>query len=156
MTLGSILLGLALLILVGLYLTRPFLDQRYHQKQFKTERQRLTEQKDALLYQIKSLEFDYDTGKIPEEVYVPTRQGMVTEAAAILQQLDQLPLDEAVDAEIETAVQQLRAGTPVPVKPSANGHTRYCANCGAPVDADDRFCASCGKPVTLPAKPVTT
>lgn len=145
MTIGSILLGIALLVLVGLFLARPFILPAGHFRGRLAPRQALAAHKEALLAQIQALEFDYETGKIPEAVYQQERAEKVAEAAAVLQELDQMPAVSAggslsdIDAEIEAAVARLRhAGPP------AAGDTAFCPHCGQPVDADDNFCAACG------------
>jgi hypothetical protein len=153
MTIGSILLGVALLILVVLFLARPFVQRPTSPHLPRTKRQRLLAQKEAALTEIMALEFDYETGKIPAELYQPQRATMVAEAAALLQELDALPPTDRIDAEIEAAIAQMRgqtAVTPPVTAPAAvlatgkNGHGRFCTQCGSPIDPGDKFCAHCG------------
>ncbi len=158
MTIGSILLGVALLILVVLFLARPFVQRASLTHLPRTDRQRLLARKEAILTQILALEFDYETGKVPAEVYQPQREAMVAEAAVVLQELDALPLVGRVDAEIEAAIAQLRGQTAVTTPPvtapvaapvvvqvtGKNGHGRFCTQCGSPIDPGDKFCARCG------------
>lgn len=143
MTAGSLLLVLALLLLAALFVARPLLQAGAQRRRGRTERQRLFDQKEALLAQILSLEFDYETNKVPAEVYESQRAALVAEAAVVLEQLDNLPRQEALDAEMEAAIAQLRrqaVAAPMP----ANGHGRYCTQCGSPLDPGDKFCAHCG------------
>ncbi len=151
MSIGSILLAFALLILTGLFLARPFLapEQKEHRL---SKRQLLLADKGVFLEQIQSLDFDYETGKIPDEVYQPQRTYLLTEAAAIMKQLDVLspqpsaaaqskrvaPLDE----EIEAAIARYRKGVAA-AKPG-NGRADFCTQCGQPSDPGDKFCAKCG------------
>jgi len=156
MTIGSILLGLALLILVALFVARPFLQRQTSANVPKTSRQHLLAQKEAILTEIQSLDFDYETGKVPAEIYEPQRAEMVAEAAVVLQQLDALPPIETVDDEIEAAIAQLRQQIParqpaVVTTPKGNGHGRYCTQCGSLLDPGDKFCAHCGAKVAAPA-----
>ena len=154
MTIGSILLGVALLILVVLFLARPFVQRASLTHLPRTDRQRLLARKEAILTQILALEFDYETGKVPAEVYQPQREAMVDEAAVVLQELDALPPVGRVDAEIEAAIAQLRGQTAIATPPVAvpavvpatgkNGHGRFCTQCGSPIDPGDKFCARCG------------
>lgn len=156
MTAGSILLALALLVLVGLFVARPFLKRAPHNLP-QTERQLLLEQKEGVLTHILTLDFDHDTGKIPDDVYNHQRAELVADAALLLEHIDRLPHDEATvaaEAAIEAAIAQLRAAQssgqgmmPTPVARSANGHGRYCTQCGQPTDPDDKFCAHCGQKV---------
>lgn len=164
MSTGSILLGLALLMLVLLFVGRPFLQRTSVTPRPRTDGQRLLAQKEAMLAEIMALDFDYETGKLPEEVYHPQRAAMVAETATILAQLDTLPEMTAMDADIEAAIAQLRGqATAVPVAApvaaapvaaptavvsavptSGNGHNRFCTQCGAAIDPGDKFCALCG------------
>ena len=52
MTIGSILLGLALVLLVGLFLARPFLKREIISDHPATKREQLLNEKEALLTQI--------------------------------------------------------------------------------------------------------
>lgn len=156
MTTGSILLGVALLILVVLFVARPLLQRMVPAQAPRTNRQHLLAQKEAVLTEIMSLDFDYETGKVPAEIYQPQRAEMVAEAAIILQQLDALPAVETIDDEIEAAIAQLRQHvpaiqTPVVTAVTGNGHGRFCTQCGSPTDPGDKFCAHCGSQLTAPA-----
>jgi len=167
MAIGSILVGVALLILVGLFIARPFLRAQEGEAVL-TEQQLLLEEKEALLDQIQALDFDHETGKIPTDVHELQRARLVEQATAVLQEIDAAggePLstlasdDEAavdVDIEIEAAIARMRrqrdqeaAPPPASAAPAANGHARFCPQCGTPTDPDDRFCANCGHNLTL-------
>ncbi len=176
MTIGSILLGIALLVLVGLFVTRPLIVPDLYRRRRMTERQKLVAQKEAILTLIHNLEFDYDTGKIPELNYKQQREGLVNQAADILQQidgLDQTPdtwadvveMESAkpqarqlpdIEMDIEAAIEGRRSGTlMVPGQPAeqpekANGSYQFCPECGLPVDSEDKFCSSCGHKLLLP------
>lgn len=174
MTFGSILLGLALLGLVGLFIARPLFKPDPRRKPRLTERQALLAQKEAVLTEIKNLDFDHDTGKLPDDEYEQARSQLVSEATAILKELDALgeatsaaePVLEPqavaperdVDEDIEKAIASLRA-KPVEVaavsaetRPvgGTNGKTNFCPQCGQPTDHDDKFCANCGHKLLKP------
>ncbi len=93
---GSLLLGIALLIIVAVIVLRPVLSSSAGEATFAhaaapvTLRQALEAQKDALLAQIRDLDFDYETGKVPEDKYRQRRANLTAEAADIFQQLDTL------------------------------------------------------------------
>ena len=177
MTIGSIFLGLALLILVGLFVTRPLLKRQPRRRSNTSAYEDLLAQKEAVLTQILNLDFDYDTGKVPVSEYKKLRADYVGEATAILKQLDALETgEEIVDsvskktegettksqaAEIEAAIALLRQSpaksTPSPSSSppdlktySGNGKAVYCTQCGQPADSNDKFCASCGHKVPQP------
>ena len=123
---GSLLLGIALLLVVGLVILRPFLLSSPSEATFAhaadpvTMKQALEAQKDALLEQIRDLDFDRQTGKVPEDKYRQRRAQLTAEAAQIFRQLEAMASADngagqaesgegaiAVD-EIEAAVAQLR------------------------------------------------
>lgn len=162
MAIGSILLGVALLVLVGLFVARPFLRAQEGEVVL-TEQQFLLEEKEYLLDQIQALDFDHDTGKLPTELHELQRARLVEQATAVLQAIDAAdgaphlvlaPDDDTavdVDIEVEAAIARLRRQrSEKPAPPASlpvaatNGHARFCPQCGTPTDPDDRFCASCG------------
>jgi hypothetical protein len=174
MTIGSILLGLALLGLVALYVTRPLYTVDRHRRRRMSERKSLVLQKEAVLTEIQALDFDYETGKVAEEEYQEQREAYVQEAADLLMHID--ALDEkyleghAVPApdggpaeqfdEIEAAIARRRAKAPTaatkatkksaaPVyvetaSTSQASDANFCPQCGKAADPGDRFCAYCG------------
>lgn len=164
MSIGSILLGFALLIIVGLVLAQPFLTPQEREVRPRSRKQQLLAQKEAVLEELRLLEFDYDTSKIPEETYQLQRDQLMAVATAVLKELDSLgeaaPPDE-VAAQIEAAISRVRAqkqglpeAAPQPVKVtavSANVQTQFCPQCGASVDTNDKFCAACGHKLAVPA-----
>lgn len=153
MTVGSLLLGLALLLLVGLFVARPLLQPERRRPYSPTARQQLLDQKEVLLAQILALDFDVETGKVPVELYQPQRQALMSQTARLLEQLDQLPHEEAIDTAIETAVAQLRQVRPPAPVSTVAGDTdsaRFCPQCGQLAEAGDKFCAYCGQPLRPP------
>jgi len=173
MAIGSILLGVALFVLVALFVARPFLRAQDGEVVL-TERQMLLEEKEYLLDQIQSLDFDHETSKIPTELHELQRARLMEQATAVLQAIDAadgapiytpaLEDDEAdtavdVDIEIEAAIARMRrqrgqkkTEPAAPVTAAAattNGHARFCPQCGTPTDPGDRFCANCGHNLSL-------
>lgn len=171
MTIGSILLSLALLVLVGLFVVRPLLKHSGEHDIYMTKRQRLINEKEVVLAQIQDLDFDYETGKIPTEMYEQQRAHLVQQAAHLLQEIDSLavtPLPEsanlASDQEIEAAIARLRqkpaktpAKTPAPAAAAQanHGHGRFCSQCGQQTDPEDKFCAYCGHKLAGTVQPST-
>lgn len=152
MTIGSILLGLALLIIVGLYLGQPFLGHTRARQRPLTPYEKLLTQKEALLTEINDLDFDHNTGKVPTEVYQTQRAELVASAATVLKQIDALEQQQPhlapataerdIAAEIEAAIN--RARQPETPTVTVNGKGGYCSQCGAPFDSTDKFCTKCG------------
>jgi hypothetical protein len=145
MTIGSIMLGIALLIVVVLFIARPLLAAEPATSSNTNGRRQLEQQKESLLAEIRSLDFDHETGKIPEDVYEFQRAQLVSETALILKRLDELSVDsdEAMRKDIEAAVAQRRRQT----VQASNGQGGYCHNCGSHLDLGDKFCANCGQAV---------
>ncbi len=145
-TISSILFALAVLVVVALFLVRPFFKtQPQQQVETSGRRQRLAH-KEALLDAIRILDFDHDTGKLPDEEYEQQRAVLINQAAAVLKELDEFAAsgaDQDVTLQIEAAVMSLRRQR----EESALSSAQFCTNCGQPLDADDNFCARCGQPV---------
>jgi hypothetical protein len=176
-TVGSLLLGFALVLVVLLILTRPFF--RPIDEAFETEEQieSLLAQKEALLQDLRSLDNDMEAGKVAPELYAHDRPMLMKRAALTLQQLDRLgyveaPVVEAaapvpvvvqtssalsVDEQIEAAVRKLR--TPAEVDADIEAAVqRMRQQATAPVAVPTqtpsakpavsaRFCPQCGTPV---------
>jgi acetoin utilization deacetylase AcuC-like enzyme len=170
---GSLLLGLALLLLVGLFIVRPlFFSSATPVRAVRSKREQLQAEKEAIVAQIRALDFDHETSKIPDAEYQQTRERLLAAAAAVLQQLDSLEpagggdadsADEIeaaiaqrrrqrVGADIEAAVAQRRARPQPAVAIAGNGHgavqdssAGFCPQCGQPHDSGDLFCAYCGQ-----------
>ena len=171
MTIGSLLLGLALLILVGLFVARPLMTPAPRRRPVITDRQALLAQKEALLTEIQLLDFDYETGKVPEAEYQRKREDFLVQAETVYRQLDQLdegetPIEEVPeaevsdtiadhDADIEAAIARLRSQSARPATEahevatpaSRNGGVNFCPQCGQPTDPEDKFCANCGEKI---------
>ena len=101
MDIGSILLILALLIPVGLFITRPFYEPHLVEEEGLTQREDhelsgLLAERDRILTALQELEFDHVLGKIPDEDYPAQRAGLVQRGADILRKLDQLPVSGAM------------------------------------------------------------
>ena len=173
MSIGSILLGLSLLILVGLVLAQPFLAPREREPRPRSRKQLLLAQKEALLEEIRALDFEYDTGKLPEDAYQAQRADLMVLTTKTLKALDDLgteaPADDVVAAravaQIEAAINRVRvqrespeqavaatvAASVAPTAVPTNGNVQFCTQCGAKVDASDKFCAACGNKIAIPA-----
>lgn len=121
LTIGSILLGAALVLIVLLYLARPFAIAEDEEVRVNREEiDALLLRKESLLRDIRELDDDYEQAKVAPEMYARARPQMVKQAAIIMKQLDEhgyvetvaQPVadvgDQEVDAQIEAAVRRLR------------------------------------------------
>ncbi len=143
MDIGSILIGLALALLVAVYIGRPIL-----QKSGQTvsgEDRKLSElqaQRDRVLNRLQELDMDFAMGKLLEQDYRAERDGLMLQGAEILRAIDSLvgampdPGTGQGD-EIEAEIARIRGKG----KPTGGG---FCPHCGAEVQAGDAFCTRCG------------
>lgn len=115
MTAGSIILGIALFIAVLTYLAYPFWGHQEPERRGRRSKAALlTEQKEAILAQIRVLDFDFETGKLPESAHAAQRAQLLAEATAVLQELDALGggPPEKSEAAIEAAIARARRPQP--------------------------------------------
>jgi hypothetical protein len=116
MDIGSILLILALLTLVGLFITRPFLKPEKKIPALATEQtedqeySHLLAERDRILNTLQELDFDYTLGKIPEEDYPVQRGLLLQKGADILRQIDERTehVTESPEVRLEAALLKRR------------------------------------------------
>lgn len=127
--------------------------------------------KDALLRAIKELEFDYQVGKISQEDYQRLDQRLRRQAIGLIQQIEKVaPATASLDEQLESIIAQFRQTSRLPapvagpapvtipaaVPPAApavsalSSATRFCTECGKPVQAGHKFCAHCGTALAQP------
>ena len=170
LTLGSVLLGIALLLLVILYLARPFVVAEDEAVRLDREEvDGLVLRRDALLRQLRDLDDDMEAAKVAPELYQRNRPQLVRQAAVIMQQLDahgysdapvvsaaadldaqmeaavrRLRTPQEVDGDIEAAVGATRAAAKVAPAAATGAPMAFCPRCGRRVETDDHFCPKCG------------
>lgn len=173
MDIGSIFLILSLLVLVGVFVSRPFFERRSVQMSaVEHEVSALLAERDRILNALQELDFDFTLGKIPAEDYPAQRAALLQSGAAVLRQLDAFHVGGAeADLVLEAAIAARRADAAVlasapnnsgrrslPATPDdslealiasrrreRNGKSAgFCPNCGRPVQKSDRFCPNCG------------
>ncbi len=170
MDLGALFLILALAMLVGMFISRPFFaveDERAlaeGEQAPSNDRSRdhthstLLAERDRLLSALQELDFDYGLGKIPAEDYPPQRAALAQRAAEVLRNLD-----ESFPSELsEEAPQPPVPPAPVVIEPpdeelevkiASYRRSRqekaigFCPRCGKPVKKTDKFCSRCGMPI---------
>jgi hypothetical protein len=124
MDIGSILLILSLLILVGLFISRPHFERKEakissEDAEEEHEYSMLLAERDRMLDSLEELDFDYTVGKIPEEDYPEQRNALIRRGAYILQELDKFEEDypeEHAEDRLERAIAARR--TAVQIDPS--------------------------------------
>lgn len=120
MDLGSVFVILSLLLLVGLFIARPFLEARPSKAKAPTTNQQqvsaLLAERDQVLNALQELDFDAALGKIPQEDYPAQRAALLQHGAEVLQQLDALrggsQSPQGAENRIEEAVSKMRADAP--------------------------------------------
>lgn len=91
MPLSSILLLLALLVLVALFVARPFLDPRSADEvDYADEISPWIAERDRVLDALAELDNDFQLGKVPEDVYQPQRSQLLAKGAQALGELEKL------------------------------------------------------------------
>ncbi len=165
MDLGALLLLIAVLLITAAIVTRPFLADQPGRRNstpgtaagmqpFDQQVSTLLAEKEHLLNIIQELDFDRDTGKIPQDLYQANRTEMLQQAAGLLMKLDELGYKEPEKksaaahpagkrAEYDD-LDELIARRRLAKTSKAEG---FCAKCGSAIQATDRFCPKCGKTV---------
>ena len=172
MDIGAIFLLLAVTILVGLFITRPFIE-RHRTATVSAEEQQLSSllaERDRLFSALQDLDFDNTLGKIPFDDYPVMRSNLMQQAADVLRRLDMFRAkpspSEKIEERIEAVIAARRADSMKVTEPgsqvsddeieafvAARRSARkeksggFCSNCGKPVLGPDRFCPHCGKPI---------
>jgi hypothetical protein len=166
MSTGSLLLGLALLVLVALYVARPLMAPQESRRQGYSRRQALLVHKEALLAEIRALDFDYETDKVQAEEYQQQRAALMADAVEVLKQLDALEGGPAAETEPAGAVGSARPGLDLerdieaavarvrqrdqaaPPAMESSAPAGFCPECGEPVHRGDKYCTHCGHKLT--------
>lgn len=166
MELTAIFFSLAVLILVGVYLYAPFMEQRARRvTEEEHELSTLMAERDRVVNSLQELDFDFRLGKIPEEDYPLQRTALLQKGADILRRIDSLAPQTATvqdtEARLERAIAARRADASLARvevsddevesmisarrKSRTNKSAGFCPRCGKTVVVTDRFCPSCGK-----------
>ena len=170
MELGALFLILALALLVGMYISRPFFGvegdadapegEQPEQVQEDHLRSALLAERDRLLSALQELDFDNGLGKIPADDYPPQRAALAHAAADVLRRIDEItPPEEAENATPTPAPAEAVVVEPPDEALELLIATRrrnrlekaigFCPRCGKPIKKSDKFCSRCGMPITL-------
>jgi hypothetical protein len=152
MDIGSIFLILALLVLVGFFVSQPFLERKQaanvsiaNSKDH--ELSSLLAERDRVLNALQELDFDNALGKIPSEDYSGQRERLLEYGADVLRKLDALEnqpgngevstLKPSAEDRIEATIAAHRADAirvGVSIRPATNGGKVVSAAVAAPDD----------------------
>lgn len=147
MDLGSLLLSLALVIIVAAFVARPLVEQAANHRESASPADDLIARREAVLIELRDLDFDHATGKVSDGDYAEQRARLVAKGSEVLRALDQLTIahdsSDSLDDEIEKAVAARRTkAARASAAPQPSGAA--CPQCGQPLRSGDKFCATCG------------
>jgi len=173
MDIGSIFLVLALLVLVVLFVGRPFIERKAFSTASTVSEEEhqvsaLLAERDRLLNTLQELDFDHALGKIPDEDYPAQRAVLLRSGADVLKKLDGLqarPADDDIEARIEAAIAARRAdASRVATGATQRVRANVVAQVAEPDDDIEKllasrrrvrqekaggFCPQCGGPVQI-------
>jgi len=138
MEISSLLIGILIFAVALVVASLPFWQkQRTNLKRRKTAASH-NDQRKAVLSALRDLDFDFKTGKVTEEDYMPLRERLMVEAAQYIEQ------ETEEEKKLEALIQTRRA---------TQQQTFNCEHCHAPMEAGQRFCAKCGSAINQEACP---
>ncbi len=141
MSIGAILIGIAMMVLAIPFVINPFLNGKLFE-QADVVGEEVISPKDrhtSLLLALRDLEFDHQIGKIAEEDYIGLREAMLAQAAIALEAQEKE--DAELDAQLEQAIRLRR---------EKKSTSRVCSRCGLNLEPTDRFCRACGMTAEAP------
>lgn len=146
MELTSILIGMLLFAVIAYIIYQPFREKkRTGTKRRKTGTSPKV-QREAVLSALRDLDFDFKTGKVTEEDYVPLRAQLMEEAARSMERVSEE--EDKFEALIESRRRTLQKGPTCGTCGTAlEDGQRYCAKCGSAVQEES--CPSCGRKIRL-------
>ena len=172
MDIGAIFLLLAVCLLIGLFVARPFMERRRSViiSAGDQELSSFLAERDRLIGALQELDFDFTLGKIPASDYPTMRAGLLKQASDVLRRLDILQPQTYVSTDAESRVEAVIAARRadaavenvkkqeadddeiedlVAARRAARKERSagFCPKCGKPVLRSDRFCPSCGKSI---------
>ncbi|MGQ0600160.1 MAG: hypothetical protein ACT4QE_00530 [Anaerolineales bacterium] len=110
MDIGSLLFGLALLLVSAFLIAQPLLERPAAPGSLTSTLEALQAEREAILAALRDLDFDYSTGKITTEDHRTQRAALVQRGAEVLRALDIQSPTDLVDADIERAIAARREG----------------------------------------------
>jgi hypothetical protein len=164
MDIGAIFLTLAVLILVVMFVSIPFMHSKRRMVQDEHEISSLMAENERILDAVRELDFDNSLQKIPAEDYPGMRSALIQQGISIMRKLEEnqqsmgtqaaeslleaviassqvdqtmTPEDATEDEELEARIAKHRATHP-------GKSAGFCPKCGNPILVLDTFCPKCG------------
>jgi hypothetical protein len=133
-----------LVVIAGVYVLTPLFKEPEGNLEVEllaeTELDRLLARKAVVYSNLKDLEFEYKMGRLSDGDFRLLEAGYKSEAAAILQKLDQLGVAKDLDDTIERDIAARKAK----LYPGTGEKTRRCPSCGCESPVGKSYCADCG------------
>jgi hypothetical protein len=154
----AIFLILIVLVLIILFVTRPFFEPRRIRPSYDSqEHSSLMAERERLLTALQELDSDQALGKIPAEEYHPQRTALLKKGAEVLRKLDAFNVSEVMPAGRKEHNNGPAIQSPAPLSDEdledmlakrRTAHKEkpagFCPECGKPILQSDVFCPSCG------------
>ena len=169
MDLGSILVILALILVVGAILARPLFEDRGRDMGSREQKRSiLLAEEEKVLAALQELDLDHAMGKVLSDEYQAQRAALVAQGAAVLKAIDEAELTgslgwteaarpmtgEARHAAAQPRFEQDEIEAEIARRRRAKGsQSGTCGQCGKQVIPGDQFCSHCGSPLAAGASP---
>ena len=148
MELGSLLIVIFLFFLSGFFILRPFLvNEETEGRAGTTMRDSLVAERERLLHAIEEIDLEYELNKISSEEHTRNRDILLSEAAKVLKEFDNLPKTgsakrkKAAPAQDEDNLEKMIADRRKQIKGEIS---IKCPLCGEAVEKGAQFCSHCG------------
>ncbi len=137
MTVGAVLLGLALLLPIVAVVVRPLTHPAEAAPIPADEGGpgRL----EPVLAALRDLDFDHQTGKVSDQDYAPSRAALLAQAAEVMARGSGSSVEDILEERVREIRRHLEEASPA----------RSCPACGGRISHGDRFCSNCGHPQGL-------
>lgn len=131
---------IAVVLAAGYYTLRPLFraeGSSGSEARGETEADRLLDRKNVIYRNLRDLELEHKMGRLSDADFRQLEAGYKAEAAALLQQLDQLNAVKRVVKQNERKQAEAAPSKSVPA-------VQHCPSCGAESPAGKRYCGECG------------
>ena len=159
MTVGALLVALAIAVVTASFVLRPF-KERGDLYVVSPEEVRKPGLK-GVLTALRDLDFDHRTGKVSEQDYEPARAILLARAAEAIADPPGASIEGDLEARVREIQMELKEREPAKYCSSCRGRLLasdlFCPRCGSPqagvcpscgrsIAHDDRYCSGCGRP----------
>ena len=149
MAFSSLIVVLFIFLLAGVLVVRPFLEDDSKKTLSAAGRyDSLLAERERLYRAIEDLDLDFELQKISEDEHDRGRKELLSEAALVLQKIEDHPrhskqrkqINHAVstDDDLERLIAERR-------KTLQAAKVEVCPHCGNAISKDDQFCSGCGE-----------